>query len=574
MIAVERLTVRYFGRRTPALAGVDLRLNQGETVLLLGPSGCGKSTLALALNGLIPHSQDVAQFEGRVLVDGQDTRQASPAQLSQRVGIVFQDPEAQFVMLDVESEIAFGLENLCLPVDEIERRVRWALAQVNLTPLRKANVWALSGGQKQRVALAALLAMQPHTLIFDEPTAHLDPLGVREVFEIIAALKRKGQHTLILIEHRLDELMPLIDRVIALDASGALIADGSPAAVFNDHAEALAALGVWMPQVTCLALRLGLRPLPVTLEEAEARLRAQARVRRAEPIPRAQTPRHEAAAPTALQVRNLSYRYGEAVALDGVSLDIPRGSFTAIIGANGAGKTTLLRCLSGLIPAPPGTVFLFGEDVGRLSPFERSRRLGMVFQNPEHQFVAGTVEEELALSLRRSRLSQSEIKQRVAAMLARFKLTPYAKANPFTLSHGEKRRLSVATMLMMDQPILLLDEPTFGQDQHNAEAIIALLRELHAEGRTIVVVTHDMALVAECATHVAVMSQGQVRFWGSARDAFAQPELLEQANLALPPLARLAQRLGLDALTLDELAVALEPVYANDGLALSAEPAG
>ncbi|MCS6773114.1 MAG: ABC transporter ATP-binding protein [Anaerolineae bacterium] len=570
MIAVEQLTVRYFGRRAPSLSGVNLRFNEGETVLLLGPSGCGKSTLALTLNGLIPHSQDVAVFDGRVLVDGQDTRQTSPAQLSQRVGIVFQDPEAQFVMLDVESEVAFGLENLCLPLDEIERRVQRALAQVNLTSLRKASVWSLSGGQKQRVALAALLAMQPRTLVFDEPTAHLDPVGVREVFEMIAALKRKGQHTLVLIEHRLDELMPLIDRVVVLDAQGAVVADGAPSAVFNDHAEMLDALGVWVPQVTRLAQRLGVHPLPITLEEAERRLRGLLRPQ----LPlHTQTSLNYREAASVVRIHNLSYRYGSELALDDVSLEIPAGSFTALIGANGAGKTTLLRCIAGLLTVPEGTIALFGKDASRLSPLERARWLGMVFQNPEHQFVAATVEDELALSLRQSRLPAREVKQRVEAMLARFKLTQYAKANPFTLSHGEKRRLSVATMLMMNQPILLLDEPTFGQDQQNAEAIAALLRELHAEGRTIIVVTHDMALVAECATHVAVMSHGQVRFWGSAREAFAQPDVLEQANLVLPPLARLARRLGIDALTLDELVAALR-ISMQDGLAVSVEPAG
>lgn len=557
MISVEDLTVRYPGRRQPALSRVNLTVRDGEAMLLLGPSGCGKSTLALALSGLIPNSLDV-DFEGRVLLDGVDTRDADIAALSRRVGVVFQDPDAQFVMLDVESELAFGLENLRTPPAEIDRRIDAALSAASLEGRRHDKVWQLSGGQKQRVALAALLAMQPPVIVFDEPTANLDPAGARDVFARIADLKHAGRHTLVIIEHRLDALMGLVDRVVVMGEQGRIVADGSPYHVFDQHFEQLQQLGVWMPQVSALARRLGARPAPVTLDEAEDLLRAR-RLSVARPASSAgdsaQSPGPSPATPLdqrALCARHLSFRYASRVALDDVDLCVPRHDFLAIVGANGAGKTTLAGCMAGVLKPPPGAVFINGVDAASLSAQALARQVGFVFQNPEHQFVTDTVADELRFSLRRSDLPRAEIERRVEEMLARFRLDRYAGANPFTLSFGEKRRLSVAAMLMLDQEILILDEPTFGQDQHTAGELMALLRGLHAEGRTIVIITHDMALAAEHACHVAVMRAGRVVLHGPTRQVFAQPDVLTQARLDLPPLARLARRLGFDALTADD----------------------
>ncbi|MCS7088671.1 MAG: energy-coupling factor ABC transporter ATP-binding protein [Thermoflexales bacterium] len=552
MITLDRLTVRYVGRKQPALADLSLTIQRGETVLLLGPSGCGKSTLALTLNGLIPHSQDVAVFKGRVLVNGLDTRTTAPALLSQQVGIVFQDPEAQFVMPDVAAEVAFGLENLCLPPEVIRERISEALSMVGMAGWEHANAWTLSGGQKQRVALASLLAMRPRVLVFDEPTAHLDPQGVREVFAVIAALKRLGEHTLILIEHRLDEIMPLIDRVVVLGAQGELIADGTPQMVFNAHFEMLCALGVWIPQVTLLAAQLGLRPLPVTLEEAEQHLRTHFAHRAPAPRNGRVPVREPSAAQTspALEARDLSHRYGAHAVLRQLSFSAPRGSFLAVVGSNGAGKTTLAHLLTGLLPIREGHLVINDRDARTLRAQDWSRQVGLVFQNPEHQFVAPTVRDELRLSARAIGLDAKRAEQRVDEMLERFNLARYADANPFTLSHGEKRRLSVATMLITDQPILVLDEPTFGQDYQNAQAIQSLLRGLHAEGRTLIVITHDMALVAEQAQQVLVMHQGRILAHDTPAAIFAQEALVEQARLSLPPIAQLARRLGLDPLPL------------------------
>ena len=562
LIELNDVGVKYVGRKDPALHAMNLRFNAGETVLLLGASGCGKSTLALTLNGLIPQAIG-ASLAGSVMVDQLDTQQHAVAQLATHLGIIFQDPESQFVTLTVEDEILFGLENLRVSPDEMPARVTTALAQVGMSAYRRARVDALSGGQKQRVALAALLALQSHILVFDEPTANLDPIGTRDVFALLAELKAQGRHTLILIEHKLDELMHLIDRVVVLGQRGAILADGAPRTVFDQHTEVFAQHGVWMPQVSQLAHRLRKRgqhvqPFPITLEDAVAlpsvpiETTSNTGATTTPGIPSTPSATHWDA-PPAVEVRQLTFRYGNDIALNDVSLTVPKGDFLAIVGANGAGKTTLAQHLVGILRAPANTVHLEGVEINRIAASALIQKIGYVFQNPEHQFITDAVAEEIAFGLRSMKLPPAEVETRTQALLDRFGLTRYAKANPFTLSHGEKRRLSVATMLAVGQHTLILDEPTFGQDARNAAAMMALLRDLHDEGRTIIIITHDMTLVAEHARHVAVMAEGALRFHGTTADAFAQPDLLAQAQLSLPPVAQLAQQRGWpNVLTLDE----------------------
>lgn len=563
LIEIEGVSVRYIGRKDPALEHLTLRFNAGETVLLLGASGCGKSTLALTLNGLIPHSVGAA-MSGRIVVDGLDTQQAAVAELAQKVGIVFQDPEAQFVTLKVEDEVVFGLENLCRPPETMRAAVDAALAAVGMPDAHAREVFKLSGGEKQRIALAALLAMAPQVLVFDEPTANLDPAGTRDVFALIAELKARRTHTIILIEHKLDELMHLIDRVVVLDRGGQVIADGSPREVFDCCGAALQTAGVWMPYVCRLAHALRDRGMtldrfPVTLDEAAEVLGPWSLVTgHSSFVIRASPPADGKGQMTndkmAIEVRHLSCARGGRVVLDDVSLRVAQGEFLAIVGANGAGKTTLAQHLMGILPAPRQTVFIEGQDVRDIPSPQLIERAGYVFQNPEHQFVTDSVFDEVAYGLRVKGLSAREVEARTNAMLERFGLRRLAKANPFTLSHGQKRRLSVATMLAMGQRTLILDEPTFGQDQRNADALMHMLRELHAEGRTVIIITHDMALVAEYAERVAVMSAGRILFDGDARELFARPELLRQARLTPPPIAQLAERVPAlrDALMLEE----------------------
>jgi energy-coupling factor transporter ATP-binding protein EcfA2 len=603
-IVVEDLSFRYQGRRRPTFERLSFSVAAGETLLVLGPSGCGKSTLALCLNGLIPHGVP-GELSGRVVVAGHDVRETPVATLARTAGLVFQDPDAQFCMLRADDEVAFGLENLNVPRAEMDARIERALDQVGLGEARRARIDRLSGGGRQRLALACVLAMEPEILIFDEPTSNLDPAGAEEVFANVARLKAAGRHTIVIVEHRLDHLISLVDRLLVLGPDGSKLALGPPHEVLLEHAAQLDELGIWIPQVSELANRVrrrsvGVEPYPLTLEQAAdafGRLIGCGRVEAlgvardddeppggacagTTPAPgadetggtesaltRARSPweREAAASPPtplhqiergagrarrgeaapAVEISHLDYRYPSGqVALRDVSLTIPEGSFFALVGPNGAGKSTLAAHLIGSIRSPANTVKLLGRDVRTIAATEIPSFVGYVFQNPEHQFVAGTVYDELAFGLRLCGLPEAEVEERVAAMLADFGLAGYARANPFTLSHGEKRRLSVATMLILGQKILVLDEPTFGQDRKNTIALMAKLADLNRAGRTIVMITHDVRLVAEYAREVVVLIDGSVAYSGDVDGLFADAALLERARLVAPPLLELSRRLA------------------------------
>lgn len=517
---------------------VSFEIARGEVVLLLGPSGSGKSTLALALNGLIPHAVP-AELTGRIETGGVDTATATVAQLSTRVGMVFQDPDAQLVTGTLLDEVAFGPENLRLPVEEVLRRAEAALRRVGLWERRHENPDRLSGGGRQRLAIAAALALGSPLLVLDEPTANLDPAGIEDVYAALADLIAAGDHGILLVEHNLDAAIGFVDRVVVLDQRGGLVADGPADATLRDRAEELHELGVWLPTATLAALRLRragypLDPLPLTPKELRSALAPLPPATDAAP-PR---PRALPAAAPAVRVEHLTLRRGRTTVLHDVSLAVPAGSFTAIVGANGAGKTSLLQAIAGVVPPPRGTVHLGDADVARVDPRSLPGRIGFVFQNPEHQFVAHTVFDEAAQGLRRQRLGESEVRERASALLERFGLADSAERHPFLLSGGQKRRLSVGTALVAGAAVLALDEPTFGQDRARAEELLRLLASLNAEGTTVLVVTHDMQLVSEYADRMVVLEGGRVVAAGETGDVFDDEALIERAGLRLPPLRR------------------------------------
>ncbi len=555
-IAIEHLSFRYAGRKRPCLRDVSCAIAPGETVLILGPSGCGKSTLAQCLNGLIPHVIE-GELSGAVRIAGRDTRDSPLATTTREVGLLFQDPDTQFCMLRVDDEIAFGLENLGVPRSAMAGRIAAALQQAGLDCPLSTRITALSGGNKQRLAIACVLALEPRVLIFDEPTSHLDPWSAQRVATMIAQLKAQGDHTVILIEHRLDHLMDLVDRVLLFGPAGTILADGTPRQVLQEQADVLDELGIWIPQVSELARTLQSRgltinPYPLTLADATVALRPLIERGRNEWGPGRDCGRSSMAAtavcgppPTpAVAISGLSYRYEHGPdVLHDIRLGIPAGDFVAIVGPNGAGKSTLAQHIAGILRPPRGTLFLGGRDIRDLRPAQIAAYAGYVFQNPEHQFVTGSVFDELAFGLRLRKLPEPEIRQKVEAMLGDFGLLPLQAANPFRLSHGEKRRLSVATMLILGQELLVLDEPTIGQDRRNAVLLLAICEELHRAGKTIVMITHDMRLVAEHARTVVVLVDGAVVFAGPPADLFADAALLSRAHLQPPPMLELSRRL-------------------------------
>ena len=536
----------------PSPRDVTFDIEQGEVVLLLGPSGSGKSTLTLALNGLIPHAVP-ATMTGTVEAGGLDTATMHTATLSTQVAMVFQDPDAQIVTGTVYDEVAFGPENLRLPLDEVGARAEDSLRRVGLWERRDENPDRLSGGGRQRLAIACALAMGSPLIVLDEPTANLDPQGIDDVYAALTDVVAAGDRAILLVEHNLDAAMGFVTRAIVLDREGAVAFDGPAGEIIRTHADELLAMGVWLPAATLAALRMRgdgipLDPLPLTPVELAAALDAQG-------VSPASVPAGASAPDAApiIRARGLTVTRHRTEILHGVDLDIAPGTLTAIVGTNGAGKTTLIQALAGVVPPPKRRVDVDGLDPATASPRDLAARIGFVFQNPEHQFIAHTVFDELAhgLTLRPStgsgtqaqgprdaRITDAEIAERVQEMLARFGLEHKAAVHPFLLSGGEKRRLSVGTALITRPQILALDEPTFGQDRARASELLALLQGLRAEGTTIVIVTHDLQLVAEHATHTVILKGGRVHAAGRTADLFADDATFSAAGLRLPALQR------------------------------------
>ena len=539
---------RHAGRKNAALSGVDLDIAPGERVLVLGPSGSGKSTLMGGLAGLLGGAEE-GEATGTLTVDG-----VAPADARGRVGLLMQDPEAQVVLARVGDDVAFGMENLGVAREEIWPRVENSLEAVGLSVPLDHSTTELSGGQKQRLALASILAMGPGLLLLDEPTANLDPSGVAEVRAAVEAVVERTGATVVVVEHRVDVWASLVDRVIVV-ADGAIAADGPLREVLAQQGDALRERGIWLPGDD-VAAEVG--PAPEV------------------------TPASSEATPIA-RVADLSIGYKEAAPVrSGIDLTIARGVSTCIVGANGAGKSTFALTLAGLLPPLEGTVEVETSDGTAGDPHEWSSqqllgRMSMVFQEPEYQFLAATVAEELAIGPRTAGMSEAEIAPLVDEHLEALGLTKLARANPMTLSGGEKRRLSVATALISAPELLILDEPTFGQDRGTWLGLVRLLRAALERGVTLVSITHDPAFVAAMGQRIVDLGQVGTRgaapaaptdeagavSAGNAHDEGAKPVargLLARTN----PVARVLALL----VATTPLLITIDPVSAGVALAL------
>ncbi|MDJ0324512.1 ATP-binding cassette domain-containing protein [Cryobacterium sp. PH31-AA6] len=461
---------RHAGRTDWAVARLDLRIDPGERVLLLGASGAGKSTLLHALAGVLG-GDDEGEQHGRLLVNG-----AEPAAARGQAGLLLQDPDSQVILARVGDDVAFGCENLGVPREEIWRRVHEGLEMVGLDVPLDHPTSALSGGQKQRLALAGVLAMRPGLLLLDEPTANLDPDGVTEVRDAVARVLEHSAATFIVIEHRVAVWQDLVNRVIVLDQAGGVLADGRPEDVLENQGERLSTAGVWVPG----------RGHGLPARRSVAPDAAHGILLRAEGLSIART-------------KNLE------VARD-LNLTVLAGSALAVTGPNGAGKSTLALTLAGLLKPSGGRLqasagFADGAPAAPIAWTSRQllSRVGTVFQDPEHQFVAGTVRAELGVGPRALGRSGAAVDGRVDVLLQRLRLDHLAGANPFTLSGGEKRRLSVGTVLATQPRLLVLDEPTFGQDFRTWREVVGLLIELIDDGTGVLAVSHDSEFVAAVA---------------------------------------------------------------------------
>ncbi|MFN3708803.1 ATP-binding cassette domain-containing protein [Microcella sp.] len=478
------------GRRAPVLADIDLTIEPGERVLVLGASGSGKSTLLQAFAGVLGGDDD-GDRSGTITVDDRD-----PLDARGRVGLLLQDPEAGIVLERAGDDLAFGPENLGVPVPVIAERLDGALDRVGLdiTPARRTP--ELSGGQQQRLALAGVLALEPGALLLDEPTAQLDPAGVGEIVEAVIAAVERHQLTLVVIEHRVDVWRDHIDRVIVLDG-GTVVADGDPADVLDREGAALADRGVWVLD------RPPVHPPAAVTPIVDRAVLMQARGVTAGPV-------------------------GAAPVVHDVDLTVREGDIVAITGPNGAGKSTLALALAGLLPRAAGVVTTGdGRDPAELSSVELSRAIGVVFQNPEHQFVAATVRDELALGTGTV----------PAELLDRLGLARRGGTSPYRLSGGEKRRLSVATAIAAGPRVLILDEPTFGQDRRTWAELAALLAEHRDRGGAVIMATHDRELIAALgARELRLTTRSGDDADGPARETAETPPSEPERSTAREPL--------------------------------------
>jgi energy-coupling factor transport system ATP-binding protein len=522
-LAVEAagLTYRYPGQDRPALAGLDLAVAAGERLLLAGPSGSGKSTLLRCLNGLVPHFHG-GTVAGRLRVAGRDPVAAAPRGMSDAVGLVFQDPERQFVTRRVDDELAFAMENHDLPRGVMAERIAEALDRLGLAHLRRRRIDTLSGGERQRVAIGAALTLRPAVLALDEPTSQLDPAAAGEVLALLAGLNRELGLTVIVCEHRLERVAGWARRVCLLPAAGGPARVGEPAAVLAESDLA--------PPVTRLARAVGFAPPPLAAAAAGplvAALRPRLAGRAggeaaARAAPAAAASRAASPGPPAVEVEDVHFRYpgggsgdggdGRAAALRGVSLAVAAGERVALVGVNGAGKSTLLKLLVGLLRPARGAVRLFGRDTAPLDLATITREVGLVPQNPARLLFSDTVADEVRFTRRAHRLPPAG--EGAAGdpdpLLARLGLAALAGASPHDLSGGERQRAAIAAILAAGPRVLLLDEPTRGLDAGAKEALARHLDELAAGGVAVVVATHDVELAARVAGRMVVLDGGWV----------------------------------------------------------------
>lgn len=504
LLGCRKLHVQYYDRHQPTLNDITLTIHQGEFVLFLGPSGCGKSTLMHVLSGVIPRSID-AHVKGEVWRPNQ-------------VGILFQDPESQFCMLRLADEIAFSLENKQIAPQTMPEMIEKLKKRVGLEHLPDtASIHTLSGGQKQRLALATVLALEPEVLFLDEPTAQLDPAGTEQLLSHLHPLSH--DHTLVLVEHKLDGVIDGVDRVILFSPEGKIIDDGAPARILRANDRRLSAYGIWKPRLW-----------PTRWEEVLDG-KENERIAQWKPLRRQRPSR----AKRLLHVCDASICYNDHTVWRHVDLEVEGGEWIAVLGPNGSGKSSFLKALMGLIPLRTGKIhYDFLPDLIVNRPEMLAQHVGFVFQNPEHQFVTDSVFEEVAFTGRIERWPERQLVKRVNQLLKTFHLDGLREANPYTLSVGQKRRLSVASMLLKTHRLLLLDEPTFGQDAATSRQLIAHLDQLHQKGTTIMMATHDVDLAYRYTTKAIVFAGGRLLFTGTPQQLFANGTLVKQAGLQTP----------------------------------------
>lgn len=545
IISFRNFSFQYRAQKRPTLTDINLEIYPGERVLIAGPSGSGKSTLAGCINGLNPFSNPGA-CTGTLTVDGVDAPHSSIFELSAHVGTVLQDPDGQFIGLTVGEDIAFALENSCTPQDEMHAITRHAAELVGIENHLGYAPHELSGGQKQRVSLAGVMVDQVKILLFDEPLANLDPATGKQAIELIDEIQKKTDTTVLIIEHRLEDVLwRNVDRIVLVN-DGTILADLRPDELLSGSL--LAENGIREPLYVTALRYAGVELTPdkhpahvdsLVLDDTDTqKLRDWFTAR---PRPAAQPEREPL-----LEVKGLSFGYqkGQQTLRD-VSFSIGKGEMVSIVGRNGAGKSTLSKLICGFETPDAGEIFLNGKPLAEENIRRRAQHIGYVMQNPNQMISKTMIYEEVALGLQRSGLTEEQIREKVEATLRVCGLYPFRNWPISALSFGQKKRVTIASVLVLDPELILLDEPTAGQDFRHYTDIMEFLRGLNARGVTVVMITHDMHLMLEYTRRALVFCDGRLIADRTAAAVLCDPALVEQAALKETSLYTLANRCGI-----------------------------
>ena len=545
VITFENFSFQYFSQAEPTLHDINLTIYEGEKVLLVGPSGSGKSTLGHCINGLIPFSYR-GEMKGSVKVAGLETREGNLFELSKKVGTVLQDSDGQFIGLTVGEDIAFSLENDCVEEKEMKETVQKVADMVDMGKLLKSSPFELSGGQKQRVAFAGVMVDDVDVLLFDEPLANLDPATGKTAIDLIDRIQKQSQKTVVIIEHRLEDVLYRhVDRIVVV-AEGRIVADMTPDELMAT--QQLSEIGIREPLYVTAMKYAGISITPqmragqlqTLVIDDEIRRKIQAWCEK--PVPTGRPAGEEI-----LAVNHLSFQYTKSrKILQDVNFSIKSGEMVSIVGTNGAGKSTLAKVICGFVTEDAGEILFEGKSLKGQTIKERSQYISYVMQNPNQMICKPMIFDEVALGLRiRGELSEEEIRERVEHALKICGLYPFRKWPVSALSFGQKKRVTIASMLVMNPKVLILDEPTAGQDYRHYTEIMEFLKELNQQGVTIILITHDMHLMLEYTPHAIVINGGKKIGDSTAVDILTNEEIANAASLKLTSLYEFGLKLGL-----------------------------
>lgn len=556
-LEIKNLTYYYPETDKPALDDIHLSINEGEFVLVVGGSGSGKSSLVRALSGLVPDFYG-GKISGSVSIDGIDLRKMDRESIVQKVGMVFQDPESQLVMTNVEQELAFGMENMGLPPNLMRRRIMEVSSALSLHPFLKSNIPQLSGGLKQKVVLASILAMQPDVLVLDEPTSQLDPVAGEEILTVIRRLNEDNGITVILIEQRLERCFHLADRFVVMEQGKIVHNSTDP----EDAARWAVAKGSpFIPPLAKLFAITGITNIPLTVKEGRKLVKSSFNVDKSETHKedndKEDNDKEDLSAvhqKPLVEVEKLWFSYGDGTeALKNINLNIYPGDFIVVMGENAAGKTTLLKNIRGLLKPSRGKTKVLDKDIRDLTVEELAGKVGYLSQDPNDYLFLPSVREELAFTLNNLGLKNNG---RIEELLERLDLTRYAAANPRDLSSGERQRVALASVLAADHQLVLLDEPTRGLDYELKSRLGKILLDLQKEGRALLVVTHDVEFAAEFARDILLMTQGQIIARGG------KEMMLSRSTFYSPQVSKLFHKIDDTIVTMKAGEMALKKLFA------------